>query len=360
MRVLHVFSTFALAGPQMRFVRLQATLGEDIHHIVAAMDNNFGAMERLRNAKNVETQNLQIKSGRLLAGVPEMRRTLQRLKPDVLVTYNFGSFEWTFANLLLGIPHIHVEEGFGSAETVKRLFRRNMLRRIGFGISNTQLLTVSSTINKIAQQEWGVKPSRATYIPNGVPIDQTLPLTARPLREQVVIGTVAGIRREKRIDRFVETIAMLGPQFVGIIVGGGDQLDAVKMLARELKVEDRIEFTGHTDDPRSAYPRFDIFMLTSDTEQMPMAVLEAMCFRLPIVATDVGDVKMIVDNSGFVVGKSAEELAGAVEKLADQSNRIAMGDLGYARVLEHYSEVKMTKAWRTLLLRNIACAPHSV
>jgi hypothetical protein len=44
--------------------------------------------------------------------------------------------------------------------------------------------------------------------------------------------------------------------------------------------------------------------------------------------------------------------------LADQSNRTARGDLGYARVLEHYSEVKMTKAWRALLLRDIARPPN--
>jgi glycosyltransferase involved in cell wall biosynthesis len=350
-RVLHVFSTFALAGPQMRFVRLQATLGEDFEHIVAAMDNNFGAMERLKNEKNVKPLPIQIKSGRLLAGVPEMRRTLKAVKPDVLVTYNFGAFEWTFANFLLGVPHIHVEEGFGSAETSKRLFRRNMLRKIGFSIGNTRLLTVSSIIGKIAQEEWGLSVTRTRYIPNGVVVNDESSLTRRSPSESIVIGTVAGVRKEKRIDRFVETIALLGPKYSGIVVGGGDQLEAVKNLANQLGVKDRIEFTGHLDDPRSYYPQFDIFMLTSDTEQMPMAVLEAMSFGVPVVATDVGDVRIMVADSGYVVEKSARALAASVEKLADPTNRITKSKLAYARVAKEYSEANMTAAWRTLLLQ---------
>jgi glycosyltransferase involved in cell wall biosynthesis len=350
-RVLHVFSTFALAGPQMRFVRLQETLGEDFEHIVAAMDNNFGAMERLKTAKSVSTLPLSIRSGRLLAGVPQMRRTLKAVKPDVLVTYNFGAFEWTFANALLRIPHIHVEEGFGSAETAKRLFRRNMLRKIGFAISNTRLLTVSSTIGKIAQEEWGVSASRTSFIPNGVVLNHESTLNQKAASEKIVIGTVAGIRKEKRIDRFVETIAALGSNFSGLVVGGGDQLDTVKNLAKELGVIDRIRFAGHTDEPRSFYPHFDIFLLTSDTEQMPMAVLEAMSFGLPVVATDVGDVKRIVADSGYVVDKSAKALAVGVEKLSDPTERLAKGRIARARVIQEYSEENMTKAWRALLLQ---------
>jgi glycosyltransferase involved in cell wall biosynthesis len=350
-RVLHVFSTFALAGPQMRFVRLQATLGEDFEHIVAAMDNNFGAMERLKDKKNVKQLPLKIKSGRLLAGLPEMRRTLKTVKPDVLVTYNFGAFEWTFANFMLGIPHIHVEEGFGSAETVKRLFRRNMLRKIGFLISNTRLLTVSSTIRKIAQEEWGLSVTRTSYIPNGVVLNDESTLRQRASSETIVIGTVAGIRKEKRIDRFVETIALLGPKYSGIVVGGGDQLEAVKNLAKELDVIDRIEFTGHLDDPRSYYSNFDVFILTSDTEQMPMAVLEAMSFGVPVISTDVGDVKIMVADSGYVVEKSAIALAAGVRKLADPIERTSKSKLAYARVAREYSEENMSKAWKALLLQ---------
>ena len=110
-------------------------LGLDLHHTVLAMDGRYGAAVGL-DQKNVSLLKLAVKKG---AGVPNFkafRTYLQQQRPDRIVTYNFGAFEWIFSNLLINIPHVHVEEGFGADETSKRFFRRNITRRVGFAFSN--------------------------------------------------------------------------------------------------------------------------------------------------------------------------------------------------------------------------------
>ena len=75
-----------------------------------------------------------------------------------------------------------------------------------------------------------------------------------------------------------------------VIVGDGPERASLTALAAQLGVADLITFTGHRDDTPSLYASFDLFALTSDTEQMPLSVIEAMASGLPVVATDVGDV----------------------------------------------------------------------
>jgi hypothetical protein len=90
------------------------------------------------------------------AGVPNFRRFRELLiarRPDQLVTYNFGAFEWVFSNLGLGIPHAHTEEGFGKDEAHRRMPRRNLTRRAGLLVSSTKILTVSQTLQRIAQSD---------------------------------------------------------------------------------------------------------------------------------------------------------------------------------------------------------------
>ena len=119
-----------------------------------------------------------------------------------------------------------------------------------------------------------------------------------------VIGTVAALREEKDLGRLIRAFAITSSQTPArlVIVGDGPERAGLEQLVARLDVGDRVSFTGHRDDTPSLYSGFDLFALTSDTEQMPMSVIEAMASGLPVVSTDVGDVRAMLapENAGFI------------------------------------------------------------
>ena len=106
---------------------------------------------------------------------------------------------------------------------------------------------------------------------------------------------------------------------------------------------------------------FDVFALTSDTEQMPYAVVEAMAARLPVLSTDVGDVAAIVagDNRPFVVPRDKPAaLADAMTRLcADAPLRRRLGAANRVKVEKDYAIPPMVIAFRGILDGAVAGRP---
>ena len=88
-----------------------------------------------------------------------------------------------------------------------------------------------------------------------------------------------------------------------MLIGDGPERDALQALAQELGVAERVHWAGHVAEPASLIKAFDIFAMSSDTEQMPISLLEAMAAGLPTAATDVGDIKAMLPEQAarFVV-----------------------------------------------------------
>ncbi len=106
-----------------------------------------------------------------------------------------------------------------------------------------------------------------------------------------------------------------------MVVGDGPQRCALEAEAKE-RLGDRALFTGHVVEPSRALRDFDIFAFSSDTEQMPITILEAMAMALPIAGVAVGDVPLIVanENRPFIVEKHDEaKLSAAIDQLAEDN-----------------------------------------
>jgi glycosyltransferase involved in cell wall biosynthesis len=116
------------------------------------------------------------------------------------------------------------------------------------------------------------------------------------------------------------------------IVGDGPERGALIALAAQLGISEQVHFTGQLADPSPAYSRFDVFALSSDTEQMPYTVIEAMAAQCPIVATDVGDIAMMVapQNRPFIVPKDDQTVSAALLRLV--SNPSLREEIGIANL----------------------------
>ena len=352
--LLHVFPTFAVGGAQMRMAAVANRFGSALRHAVVAMDGDLAARQRLRPDLAVQFPAVTVRKGDLAGNLVRFVRVLRHLRPDVLVTHNWGTIEWVLANALARRRHVHIEDGFGPDERTRQLPRRILARRIA--LRPATVVLPSRTLWRIARDTWRLPKRRLRYVPNGIDLARFMPgpSDAPPWpRDLPVIGTVAALRAEKNLARLIRAFALVQRRQPArlVVVGDGPERPALAGLAESLGIGERVHFAGHMAAPSLAYRNFDIFALSSDTEQMPLSVLEAMGSGLPVAATDVGDVAAMLPAVGrpFVVAKDEAALADALGALlADRALCRALADANRAHALAHFDQETMFAAYAGL------------
>lgn len=373
-QVLHVFPTFAPGGAQVRATDLMQAFGPHWRHAVVALDGVVGARARVGEAVELELVSPPPKAGSL-ATARWLRRLLASRRPDLVLTYNFGAIDALLAaRALRGVRVVHHEDGFGSDEARKLKLRRTWLRRLAFPAA-ARVVVISRNLERIALETWRQPRSRIAYIPNGIDVEHFARSASKEgarsagtegLRHQlgiparaVVVGSVGHLRPEKNVARLLRAARWPlehGVDLHLLVLGDGPERAALEKLAAEPPLSGRVHFVGHQPDPRSAYRVMDVLALSSDTEQQPLALLEAMAASLPVAATDVGDVRSMLpaEQSISLVpldGEADSRLGLALEGLArDAALRARLGAANVARARERYRREGMVEAYRELYL----------
>ncbi len=167
------------------------------------------------------------------------------------------------------------------------------------------------------------------------------------------IAWVGAVRREKNLIRLLRAFAPLKNEAVLLVIGDGPELDVVLQEAEALGLGPAIRFLGRREDVRDILMQCDLMALSSDTEQMPLAVLEAMDAGLPVASTDVGDVRHMVsaENQPYIVNRSDRELGAAMRALViGTAARKAAGAANKRRLRRDYQAKGMVAAYKTLML----------
>jgi glycosyltransferase involved in cell wall biosynthesis len=349
--IMHVFPGFGVGGAQVRFAAIANHFGSAFRHIVVSLDGTLGCRERLRPELDVTFPVVEAPKRATFANALRYRRLLHAWRPALLVTNNWGAIEWAMANLLPIARHVHIEDGFGPEERDRQLPRRALIRRLV--LARSTVVLPSRNLQRIATTIWRLPTGRVRYIPNGIDLERfAAPRTpARAINTPPVVGTVAALRAEKNFPRLLRAFAAVGPAARLVIAGDGPERAALEALARSLGLEARVRFTGHLDDPASIYAAFDVFALSSDTEQMPLSVIEAMAAALPVATTDVGDVRgmLAAENAPYVGTLDESELARSLAALlGDAALRARIGAANQAKARAEFDQAAMFRAYGAL------------
>lgn len=199
---------------------------------------------------------------------------------------------------------------------------------------------------------------------NGVDVERFRPDPAagRALRETLrlpvdspVIGQVAVFRPQKRLDRWLEAAARIHasrPDTRFVLVGDGADRSRVERRAERLGLTNAIRFAGLQEDVRPYYALFDVYMISSDYEGLPVALLEAMASGPAIVSTEVGGIPEAVRSGvdGLLVpAEDAEALAAGVLRLLDDAGeRDRLSRSARSRAAVSFSTERMTRRLETI------------
>ena len=356
-RLLHVFPTFAVGGVQVRIAEVARRLGGAYAHTLLALDGRTDALARTDPANPWTLIDPSGLSG--LKRLPAIRRALAAAGADILCTYNFGAMDWALANRLgPRLAHLHFESGFGPEEAVKPLRRRSLYRRLALARVDRLVVPSHGLMENAAAHRWAA-PARIRHVVNGVDLAHYHPAArVAPLLETAddvpTVVAVAPLRTEKRLDRLIALFARAAAHRPDrlLLCGSGPCADALRAQAGATGLGDRIVLAGQIDDVRRALTPTSVFALTSVTEQMPNALLQAMAMARPVVAFDAGDVARILpasDPPQTFDQADADGFAGALSRLLDDAGlRARLGRANRERAEAAYDMGAMVAAYDRL------------
>ena len=221
-----------------------------------------------------------------------------------------------------------------------------------------KMICVSDGVYKSCIENEHINREKLTIIPNGIDanlnrlgIDNKL---KDLIRGKFVFTTIARLHAQKGhmylIDA-IEKVSLTMPDSLFLLVGGGDLENKLKQIVNEKKIS-CIKFLGERNDIDSILSMSDCFILPSLWEGMPNVLLEAMKYKLCIIATRVeGSSEIVIDKkTGVLVSPSnSTELADAISFVyQNKKHAYELGEAGFQRVISHYSIEKYVQSFISL------------
>jgi glycosyltransferase involved in cell wall biosynthesis len=349
--VVHVLDSLRLGGTEAQAVTLVRGLAERgvANHVVYF---HSGPLASRLQTPGVTTEPIEV-CGFARPGfarvVARLARSFRDRGADVVQSYGFyTNVPAVLAGRLAGVRVLVAgRRGFGTHLTPAQ--RR--VDRFACRLAHRTVVNAAALRARLVEED-GLRPDRIVIIPNCVA--ERGPVT--PAHDPIV-GMVANFRPPKDHTTFLHAAARVVetvPTAEFHLVGAGPEEAAARALAEALGLGDRVRFLGalEPDAVWTALNRFAVAVLSSRSEGMPNAVLEAMAAARPVVATAVGDVPALVRDgvTGVLVpAGDAEALGTAVGRiLKDPALAADLGAAARRQALSAYGPARMTDAFLDL------------
>ncbi|MEX2139919.1 MAG: glycosyltransferase [Pirellulales bacterium] len=280
-----------------------------------------------------------------------LARLLRSVKAEVVHTHGpYAHFYGAIAARLAGCSVVHTMHGFPWPRT----WRRRLLGRVSNSLT-CSIVAVSHNLADYALGELHVPAERLHVIHNGIECDRFSPAYIDAGSRQFDAIMVARLSSEKDFPTLLQAVGLVRqkrPDFRLLIAGEGPQRPQIEGLIARLHLEQNIELLGNRSDVPSLLSQAQVFVLSTHTEGLSIALLEAMACGKPIVATAVGgNPEVVVDGeTGFLVPHgAAETLASRLLWLSDHPEEARrMGGAGRRRVEQRFNIRRMVESYEDL------------
>jgi glycosyltransferase involved in cell wall biosynthesis len=295
-----------------------------------------------------------------LAGLLELYRLLRRERPDILhASSSKAGVLGRLAGFLAGVPiRIFTVHGWAFAAysgTTGRLYRwaDRFVRPL-----TTTTICVSERELEAGLTAGTCSADRTVVIPNAVDVAGA-PRWQPADRERPLFLTVGRLRAPKDFPTLVRALGKLPPDsFEALIVGEGPDRPQLEQEIEVLGLDERVRLAGERHDVPELLAAADVFVLSSNSEGMPVSVLEAMAAGLPVVASRVGGVpEQVTDGeTGLLVEPgNPDELTAALARLTqDAELRRRLGAAARVRAERAFDLEPFRRAHVELYSRELA------
>ncbi len=382
-RVLFVITQSELGGAQRFLCELISRLDRNKYEVLVATGKD-GDGEFLGILRNIDVSTLSLRFLRRKIGLYndfrgylEVRDLIRDFRPDTLFlsSSKAGVLGSLAARKFPGLKVIYRIGGWSFNDPMPWLVRRFYILAEKCTAKLKDVIIVNNRHDLEQAERLKIRPRQSIeLIHNGVDpykleifgkdeakikLFEKLPQRQRGfLHAKIVVGTVANFYKTKGLEYFIEAIKSLRAEpavadAAFVIIGNGPEREKLELQIKESGIKNKIFLAGKLPDARKYLAAFDIFVLSSVKEGFPWALLEAMAAKLPVVATNVGAVPEIIEDSknGFLVEPRKPELIAQKirELIGDERLRRELGIQAHQTVVLKFDLNKMVQQIEDLL-----------
>jgi glycosyltransferase involved in cell wall biosynthesis len=348
--IAHLIESDGPGGAERVVIQLAAALqAAGTQNVVFLPADGEGWLARELEGSGVAIEYFRIGRPISVACLRALEHAFRRDRIAVAHSHEFSMGVYgAWASWRVGIPHVITMHG--GRYYVHRL-RRRLALRAAMAVS-ARTIAVSASLARDISRDLLFPQSRILTIPNGVGYTRPLRVT---LRDELQLGpddrllvSIGNLYPVKGHRYLIDALALLADRYpkLHLAVGGrGELADALAARARDRGLAGRIHLLGLRSDVAAILGAADVFVLPSLSEGLPLALLEAMFAGCPIVASDVGEVRVALAHgeAGVVVapGDPAALAAALDHLLSDPKHASDLGRRAAAHAGAEYNVSQM-------------------
>jgi glycosyltransferase involved in cell wall biosynthesis len=229
----------------------------------------------------------------------------------------------------------------------------------------TAIVTVSSSLASSIHIKYGISSESIKIIPNGIDTSHYSPdqrirmVTRKELHfnedDFVIVfsGRLDPVKNFGLLLEVFEYCYKADSSIKLLVVGDGPERQKIEQICTQNEIDAGLVMLGQKSEVLPYLRAGDVFLLTSLTEQMPLTILEAMSVGLPVIASDVGEIRTIIDDgeNGFLrnIQDGYEGFATAVLGLQQASNWQSISHAARSKIVRCFQESSMVQRYQTLI-----------
>ena len=364
LKVLQVTHDLKVGGLQKLVVDISLNINREKFDIAVCCLRELGPMAECLEANSIPVYQMhQVTNGKTnYFSFMDVFKLLKEQGIDIVHTHNTNPmFDGGLAAILARTPvRIHTDHAREFPDKKRYMVAEKIL-----SFFYDELIAVSEQTKSDLVVYEKINPDKITVIPNGVGLKQAV--NTRQSSEpnpKFIIGTIGRLCDAKGYEYLIRSVPYLLERTTNFelqIVGDGQLRQFLEKLIDDLDVSEYVKLVGESNDVVAYYDQFDVFVISSIREGLPLVLLEAMANCVPLITTNVGGIPGVVKNreSAYII-QPGDEIALAESvwyAINNTAVSITQAEKAYEIFEENYSIEKMMSGYERIYLKHaISCS----
>lgn len=322
MRILYAITRSEWGGAQAHLFELvkdQVSRGNEVYVVVGKEGQFSEKIKKLDNVHLFIQRSLirELNPLKDIIAIRDFRRLIKRLDPDIIHLHSSkAGAVGRIAAMRSKAKIIFTAHGWAFTEGIEEKKRRVfiLIERTLARITD-KIICVSKYDYNLALKEKVASQSKMVVIYNGVQ-DPEFEREFFTKEDRINILMVARFDKPKNQQLLIRAFSKLPRnKYTLTLVGDGPLLQQSIELTSNLNISDSVRFVGFQSDVNSYLRQADIFSLITNYEGLPISIIEAMSYSLPIIASNVGGISELVKDNGYLVENKIDSVVEAINKI---------------------------------------------